>query len=161
MGWAVLLTQPNRERTVEEHARQQEFEVWFPRISPNEVLFPRYGFVNITGAWRALLSTLGVSDVLRSGPSDREDRAPVFVPSHTPDGNGIEDLRARERNGFIILPPRQRFAQGEPVHVDEGLFVGWSGLYDGMPQEGRAAVLLAAMGQWTRVELNDEALSPA
>ena len=47
LGWAVLLTQPNRWRTAQEHAAQQGFDTWFPRTSETELLFPRYGFVRI------------------------------------------------------------------------------------------------------------------
>jgi transcriptional antiterminator RfaH len=157
MGWAVLLTQPNRERTAEEHARDQGFEVWFPRVSKNELLFPRYGFVNVIKEWYALLGTRGVSDVLRSG------ERPMYVPETSRDPNQITmaSLRVRERGGFVVLPPRHRFAPGEPVRVDEGPFYGEQGMYQGMPREGRAEVLLSMLGRVVPVTLDEAALIAA
>jgi len=154
LGWGVLLTQPNRWRTAQEHAAQQGFDTWFPRTSKTELLFPRYGFVRIVAQWLALLATRGVSDVLRSGDE------PMYVPEAGE--RGMAALRARERGGVIVLPPRQRFASGEPVRVDaDGLYFGALALYEGMPQEGRARVLLSMLGKPTRLDLDDEALSPA
>src|ERR1700685_1046896 len=100
-----MQTQPNRERTATEHAQDQGHEVWVPRVKNSrtlrlEPLFPRYVFVQITGAWHHLLSTIGVSNVLRNGDG------PAFMPE---EGElGWTALRARERNSLIVLPPRRR-----------------------------------------------------
>ena len=162
MGCAVVLTQPNRERLAAERVGLLGFDVWLPVTDVvrygrhfREPLFPRYMFVWITGAWHALLGTVGVANVLRNGDY------PAFVPDHTSAGTGILDLRARERGGVIVLPPSERFLPGEGVHVDEGLFAGQCGLYDGMTGPARCRVLFEAMGQCIPVELREADLSAA
>src|ERR1700681_1819578 len=116
-----MMTHPGREATAEHHARRQGFEVWFPRTAPSEFLFPRYGFVNVLGPWRALLSTIGVADVLRNGDE------PSFVPQAE-----YAALRVRERAGLVVLPPRQRFVPGERVRVEHGRFAGLVAVFENM-----------------------------
>jgi transcription antitermination factor NusG len=164
LRWAVLLTQPNRERTAEREVCAQGYGHWFPRVSPTEMLFPRYGFVQIepqdVGAWRPLLSTRGVSDLLReaglrpmvlpeSGPGSLEPiRARSKIVDYTDDGEPIE---------YVVLPPR--YIAGDRVLVEGGLYDGVEALYEGMPRRGRAAVLLSMLGASVPFELDERRLS--
>ena len=162
MGCAVVLTLPNRERTTAERISHLGFETWLPLINVTragrvccEPLFPRYLFVWIVDAWRAVKNTVGVVDVLRNG------EFPGFVPDHTPQRTGILDLRARERNGVIVLESKQRFVSGERVRVETGVMSGQTGLFWGMTGAERCRVLFDMMGQLAPVEVNEVALSAA
>jgi transcriptional antiterminator RfaH len=63
----------------------------------------------------------------------------------------IEGLKARERNGVIILPPHHRraaadFAVGDRLRVTSGPFTGLIGLYQGQRGADRVAMLLRWLG---------------
>lgn len=146
MSWAVLQTQPNREVTAVEHATRAGFECWLPRTRQGP-LFSRYAFVVITEFWQRLLSTKGVSDVLRSGSH------PAVVPN-----SQMEALRGMERGGLIVLPPRLNV--GDDVRVRRGTFANEVGLYDGMSRQGRVHVLLSMLGRSVRIELDENNVCP-
>jgi hypothetical protein len=61
----------------------------------------------------------------------------------------IADLRSRERNGLVELPPTG-FHRGDTVRISRGFFVGQLAVFDGMRPHERVAVLLQLLG---RVEL--------
>lgn len=143
MSWAVIMTHPNRERVADENIRRQGFETWLPRTADG-VLFPRYLFVSIIDVWHTLLSTIGVSAVLRNGEQ------PAYVRE-----DQWRELRARESKGFVVLP-KHGFERGQTVRIDEGMFFGEQGLYDGMVGEQRAWVLLRALG---RIQISERYLS--
>ena len=147
MPWAVCVTQPNRESVALRHATRQGFECWLPRLSHSEVLFPRYVFVQIVSAWRNLLSTIGITDVLRNGD------APSFVRT-----DEMTRLMAREHNGVILLP-RDRFLPGELVHVNRGPLAGFDVIYQGMARRDRCRVLHDMLGCKTEIEIAENVLS--
>ena len=71
-------------------------------------------------------------------------------PAKVPD-QVIADLKKRERNGAIELPPPPPdFQRGDQVRITRGLFAGQLALFDGMRGHERVAVLLQLLG---RVEL--------
>ena len=72
--------------------------------------------------------------------------------------NEIAALRAREdANGFVVLPPPERFRRGQMVRIeaergrDAGAFNFFTGLYDGMDEQQRECVLLNMLGRKVRV----------
>jgi transcription antitermination factor NusG len=77
-------------------------------------------------------------------------------PAHVRDGV-IEDLRSRERNGLVQLPPAPKpvapFAAGDELRVRVGPFTGLHGLYAGMAPRERIFVLLRMLGSERTVEL--------
>jgi transcription antitermination factor NusG len=137
------MTHPQRERVADENIRRQGFETWLPRTADGP-LFPRYLFVSIIDVWHVLLNTIGVSAVLRNGEQ------PAYVRE-----DQWRELRARELKGVVVLPKRG-FDHGQSVRIDDGIFFGEQGLYDGMPSEGRAWVLLRALG---RIQIAEKHLS--
>lgn len=163
--WYVVETHPHAEEKAVAHLRRQGFEIYLPRYLKRRrharrvqtvaaPLFPRYLFVALDTAvqrWRAIKSTVGVARFLCHGDE------PV------PLGEGIvDDLRRREdEKGFVRLETRARFRAGEPVRILDGVFGGCLGLFEGMTDSERVAVLLDLLGRKIRIVLDAEALASA
>lgn len=124
--WGVVNTHPHREREAAFNLERQSFAVYLPRFArivrharrTSEVerpLFAGYMFVGIDPgrtAWRPIASTVGVRGIVRFG------ERPALV-----DDGFIAALRARERDGLIVLPDRP-YEPGESVRVVGGPFAG-------------------------------------
>ena len=102
-------------------------------------LFPGYAFVLIELQWHAARWSPGIVRLVLDG--DRPARVPDKV---------IAELRGRERNGLVELPPLPGFRRGDAVRITRGLFYGQLAVFDGMRPHERVAVLLQLLG---RVEL--------
>ena len=117
-------------------------------------LFPRYLFVEIDMAiqrWRSIYSTIGVSQLVCAGD------IPALVPRHA-----VAMLKDREdAAGFIQLDRQPLFRVGDKIRVLDGVFSDCLGLYDGMPDCDRVAVLLDLLGRKVRVLLGAEAVAAA
>ncbi len=146
--WFVVATKSRREGWAAENVERQGAEVYLPRISSVEVLFPSYLFVRTTnGTWRFLQGTYGVSSVIMVG-----EHPAALTPT------AIEEIRALEDDdGFVLLPDwvggRRSLRPGESVEVVEGPFMGAVGLYQGQRPNERASALLNMLGRQTSVEL--------
>ena len=158
-GWYVVQTQPNAESRAVVHLTRQGFETYLPRYLKRRrharrvenvmaSLFPGYLFVAIDQAaqrWRAIQSTVGVSRLVCNGDE------PASVAKSVIDG-----LRAREGTaGLIELAPPPRFAPGAQVRIVDGVFAACLGLYEGMTDRDRVAVLLDLLGRKVRVLVDD------
>ena len=163
--WYVVQTHIHSEAKAASHLIRQGFSIYLPRYLKRRrharkietvtmPLFPRYLFVTIdraTQGWRAIQSTIGVSRLVCNGDE------PAAVPP-----NVISDLRLREdANGLIPLNVGPRFTPGDKVRVVEGLFTGCLGLFQGMTDQERVAILLDMLGRKTRVVLDGEAVTAA
>ena len=160
--WYVVQTHAHAESKAAAHLGRQGFEVYLPRYLKKRrharrvetvaaPLFPRYLFVAVdmaTQQWRSICSTVGVARLLCNG----DGPAPVV------DGV-IENLRNQEEGGFVRL--RQRFELGAQVNVLDGVFAGYLGLFDGMSDTQRVAVLLDLLGRKVRVLLYDMSIAAA
>jgi transcriptional antiterminator RfaH len=117
-------------------------------------LFPRYLFVAIdlnVQRWRSIYSTIGVSRLVCNG----DDPTPV------PDGV-VESLKQREDgSGFIKLDCRPRFRAGDKIRVLEGAFSSCLGLFEGMAERERIAILLDLLGRKVRVVLDADLVAAA
>jgi transcriptional antiterminator RfaH len=164
-GWYVVQTQPNAESKVIVHLGRQGFATYLPRYLKRRrharrvdvvaaPLFPRYLFVEIDVAihrWRSICSTIGVSRLICVG------ELPTPVP-----GNVVATLKNRENaNGLIQLERQPQFRVGDKIRVRDGIFSDCLGLYDGMPDRDRVAVLLDLLGRKVRVLLDAEAVAAA
>lgn len=163
--WFVAHTHPHAENKATTHLNRQGFEIYFPRylkrrrharrieivVAP---LFPRYLFVAIDlniQRWRSIYSTIGVSRLVCNG----DDPTPV------PDGI-LDALRQREdMNGFIKLDPRAPFRTGEKIRVLDGAFSSCLGLFEGMAERERVAILLDLLGRKVRVVLDADLVAAA
>jgi transcriptional antiterminator RfaH len=163
--WYVVQAQPHGEAKAVWHLGRQGFETYLPRYEKRRrharriemvaaPLFPRYLFVAIDMAsqrWRSINSTIGVSRLVCNG----EEPAPLAERI-------VEGLRRREDGqGFVRLEARPRFAIGEQVRIVDGIFASCLGLFDGISDNERVAVLLDMLGRKVRVVLDDLSVAAA
>jgi transcriptional antiterminator RfaH len=164
-GWYVVQTQANAEGKALTHLGRQGFATYLPRYQKRRrharrvdvvtaPLFPRYLFVEVDMAiqrWRSIYSTIGVSRLVCTGD----------VPTPVP-GRVVAMLKDREdAAGFIQLDRQPQFRVGDKIRVLDGVFSDCLGLYDGMPDRDRVAVLLELLGRKVRVLLDAEAVTAA
>ena len=81
-------------------------------------------------------------------------------PTHVPE-RIITDLRARERNGLVVLPAKLSLQRGDQVRIVRGPLVDRLAIFDGMKGSERAAVLLTMLGSEQRVELSRRDVEPS
>jgi transcriptional antiterminator RfaH len=156
--WFVAHTHPRAEGKATAHLNRQGFEVYFPRYLKRRrharrvetvaaPLFPRYLFVAVdlnVQRWRSVYSTIGVTRLVCNG----DDPTPV------PDGI-VEAFKGREdASGFIKLDLRPAFCAGDKVRVLDGAFTSCLGLFEGMAERERIAILLDLLGRKVRVVLD-------
>lgn len=163
--WYVVQTHPHSESKAGWHLGRQGFDTYLPRYGKRRrharrvetvaaPLFPRYLFVSIdmaTQRWRSIHSTIGVSRLVCNGDE----------PAVLADGV-VDGLRRRENEeGFVRLESRLRFAMGEQVRIVDGIFATCLGLFDGVSDGERVAVLLDMLGRKVRVVIDDLSVAAA
>jgi transcriptional antiterminator RfaH len=163
--WYVVQTHVHAETKAVLNLDRQGYATYLPRYLKRRrharrietvaaPLFPRYLFVAIDLAaqrWRSIQSTIGVTHLVRNGDE------PATVPHGV-----IEQLRGREdERGFITLDTRPRFARGDKIRVIDGAFDACIGLFEGMADRERVAILLDLLGRKVRVVLDGESIAAA
>ena len=163
--WFVAHTQPHAEGKATAHLNRQGFEIYFPRYLKRRrharrietvpaPLFPRYLFVAVDLAaqrWRSIYSTVGVTRLVCNGDK----------PSPVPDGV-VEALKSREdTDGFIKLDRRLPFRAGDKIRVLDGVFSSCFGLFEGLAERERIAILLDLLGRKVRVVLDADLIAAA
>ena len=163
--WHVVHTRPYAEEQAASHLMHQGYSIYLPRYLKRRrharrieivpaPLFPRYLFVAIdrmTQHWRSIQSTIGVVHLVCNG----ED------PAWVRDGV-ISGLRDREdEHGFVRLSLRPRFAAGDKIRVVDGIFGSCLGLFEGLADRERVAILLDMLGRKVRVVLDEGAIAAA
>lgn len=164
-SWFVAHTHPHAETKARAHLNRQGFEVYFPRYLKRRrharrietvaaPLFPRYLFVAVDLAaqrWRSIYSTVGVTRLVCNGDD----------PAAVPDGI-VEGLKSREdTDGFIKLDFRPPFRAGDKIRVLDGAFISCLGLFEGMAERERVAILLDLLGRKVRVVLDADLVAAA
>lgn len=164
-SWYLVHTQPNAERKALFNLERQGFASYLPRYQRRRrrarkveivlaPLFPRYLFVAIDVTkqrWRCINSTLGVSRLVCHGDT------PVIVPTQV-----IEGLQAHEgTDGSIRLQSRLCFNLGQKVRILDGAFSSCLGLYEGMSDQHRVAILLDLLGRKVRLVLDADLICAA
>jgi transcriptional antiterminator RfaH len=164
-AWYVVQTQVNAEMRAVRNLVRQGFEVYLPRYLKRRSharkiekvpvpLFPRYMFIRIdvaTQRWRSIQSTFGVSRLVLNG----SDPAPLAQQV-------ISCLREREdASGYVQLDQRPKFALGAKVRVLAGVFAESLGLFDGMADRDRIAILLDLLGRKVRVSIEADLVAAA
>jgi len=155
--WMVCTTQVGRERWAADNAAVQGFRVYYPRLlrqanNPRRFIpapvFPGYLFILWSDAWHRLLSTFGVTGLLR-----RSD-GPETITQKV-----LDQLRAREdEHGFVVLPKMQ---PGTAISIRRGAMQGVAGLYQGMAPNERCRVLLNLLGRKVQVLVDADNLEVA
>jgi transcriptional antiterminator RfaH len=163
--WYVVQTQVNCEAKAAQNLQRQGYDIYLPRYLRRrrharkvdftaKPLFPRYMFVAIdmaTQRWRAIQSTFGVSRLVCNGDD----------PALVPDGV-VSVLKAREdEKGFIKMDAKPAFAPGDRVRVLAGAFMDNAGLFCGMADHDRVAILLDMLGRKVRVLLDADMVAAA
>lgn len=149
-------TRPGREAYAAENVRRQGQEHYLPWYCPDErsavrPLFPSYLFVrprdcDIT--W--IKSTFGVAGVVTFGLEPAALRDSIVC-----------QIRKMEQDGFVVLPEKPKYAQGQPVRLREGAFAGRSGTFSHPLTHGRRVVYLSFLGGQTTVIVDEEVLEAA
>lgn len=154
--WAVVNTQPHRERIALDNLLRQEFHAYCPLIRKRVTharrsqdvlrpLFPSYLFVQIdpeVRRWRPILSTIGVRALVRCGER----------PGTVTDGF-VDSLKAREIEGAIIRPASP-YKIGQQVRVAVGAFDGLVATIIEMDERDRLVVLMDILNQSVKVKLS-------
>lgn len=163
--WYAVQTQPNAERKALFNLNRQGYEVYLPQYLRRRrharrvemvkaPLFPRYLFVaaNIaTQRWRSIHSTIGVSRLVCSGDM------PAAVPAYI-----VEQLRSREdEQGCVRLERGPMFSPGDKVRIQDGVFESCLGLFEGLSDSERVAVLLDLLGRKVRVFIDADFVTAA
>ncbi|MDA9437539.1 transcriptional regulator [Bradyrhizobium sp. CCBAU 51745] len=158
--WHVVQTQVHAEGKAAANLKQQGYEVYMPRYLRQrrharrvEVvpapLFPRYLFVGFDAAsarWRSIQSTYGVSHLVC------HNQEPAVLPDSV-----IDELRAREDDkGIVRFHQAPQYARGDKIRVIGGALGESLGLFEGMADRDRVAVLLDLLGRKVRVILDRE-----
>jgi transcriptional antiterminator RfaH len=161
----VVQTQPHSETKAVWHLERQGYATYLPRYEKRRrharrietvaaPLFPRYLFVAIDMAaqrWRSIQSTIGVSRLVCNGDD----------PAALADGV-IDGLKRRQdERGFVLLDSRPRFKPGDQVRIVDGIFASRLGLFEGLSDGERVAVLLDMLGRKVRVVLDDLSVAAA
>lgn len=164
-SWYAVQTQPNAERKAILNLNQQGYEVYLPQYLRRRrharrvemvkaPLFPRYLFVAVdvaTQRWRSIHSTIGVSRLVCSGD------VPAAVPACV-----VDQLRSREdEQGCIRLERQPMFSPGDKVRVQDGIFESCLGLFEGLSDGERVAILLDLLGRKVRVFIDADFVSAA
>lgn len=164
-AWYVVQTQVNAEAKAARNLTRQGFEIYLPRYLKRRSharkvekvaapLFPRYLFVRVDmekQRWRSIQSTVGVSCLVTNGSHP----APV---AH----EVLRILRAKEdQNGFIVMNRGPSFVLGEKIRILAGAFADVVGLFDGLGDRERVAVLLDLLGQKVRVSMDADMIAAA
>ncbi len=163
--WYVVQTHPHAEAKAVLHLRRQGYCAYLPRYRKRRrharrvdvvaaPLFPGYLFVAIDVTmqrWRSIQSTIGVSRLLCHGDE------PIAIENDV-----IDQLRSREDGkGMIELDIRSNFTRGDKLRILDGVFTACLGLYEGMTDQERVAVLLDLFGRKVRVYLDAESVAAA
>ena len=164
-SWYVVQTHPHAEAKAAAHLERQGFSVYLPRYHKRRrharriefvpaPLFPSYLFVMIdmfAQRWRSIQSTIGVSRLVRSGEEPAVLSAAI-----------IRELQSRHNDAGVVqldLPPR--FNRGDKIRIVEGAFATCVGLYEGIADRDRVAILLDLLGRKVRVVSDRDAIAAA
>jgi len=163
--WYVVQTHVHSENKAATHLLRQGYDVYLPRYLKRRrharrvenvptPLFPRYLFVGfdlMTARWRSIQSTQGVASLVCNS------NEPAVLPESV-----VAELRRREDdNGYIRLDLRPQYAPGDKVRVVDGVFSDSFGLFEGMADRDRVAILLDLLGRKVRVVLDRESVAAA
>jgi transcriptional antiterminator RfaH len=163
--WYVVQTHVHSENKAAAHLARQGYDVYLPRYLKRRrharrvdnvpaPLFPRYlfvGFDHATARWRSIQSTQGVSHLICNS------NEPALLPDSV-----ITELRRRENDsGFIRFDPQPQYAPGDKIRVVDGVFSDSFGLFKGMADRDRVAILLDLLGRKVPVVLHRESVAAA
>jgi transcriptional antiterminator RfaH len=155
--WYAVHTQTHAEAKAVGNLLRQGYRAYLPRCRVwisharrrqlvSRPLFPRYLFAGVDEPamrWRPILSTFGVSDLVRAGDRPAPVRDEI-----------VEAIRAREQDGaYDGLDPRRRLQPGDLVRITAGAFADVAGRLLELHDDDRVIVLLELLGRTVRAQL--------
>lgn len=154
--WCACRLQPQREALALHCLGLNGYETYYPRIRDRRTrfgrtielrppLFPGYSFIAIELQWHSARWAPGTLGLIMDG----------VVPARVPDGI-IAEIRARETNGLIELPPPPPLRRGVRVRILCGPFAGHLAIFADMKPRERVEILLQLLGGERRVTLAQE-----
>jgi transcriptional antiterminator RfaH len=161
--WYAVVAQPRKEMWAAENLRNQDFEVFVPRLRKSvrrgrvrrmelAPLFPRYLFVSLDlgrERWRSVRGTFGVATMIMEG--ERPQPAPRGVVEAL--------LEATDPEGTLV-PPTAGLKPGDPVRFLAGPFADRIGRLTELDDSGRVKVLLELLGAERHVTGSVDVLAP-
>jgi len=144
--WCIIQSKPKQEFCVEKNLKSLDINVYLPvymkKVKKNKIkieqlspLFGGYLFAqfNIDDSYQKVKYTRGVKSIL-----GRNEYLWTIADEK------IQDIRAHESNGLVVLKKREdRFRRGDRIVIDEGDFEGWEGIFqEELPDRERAIILL-------------------
>jgi transcriptional antiterminator RfaH len=165
ISWCAVRTKPQAEARALENLLRQGYSAYLPRARVElrharrrqivlRPLFPRYLFVGLdrsATAWRPILSTFGVSDLVRAGGEPVLMRPEIIAALQEREAAGAFDRAAR--SGLLRL--------GDFVRVTSGVFEDMIGRLVELRERDRVVVLLDLLGRAVRAELSGDAVAAA
>lgn len=163
--WYAVYTRPRAEGAALGNLLRQGYCAYLPRYrvtisharrreTVSRPLFPRYLFAGVdraSMAWRPILSTFGVSGMVRAGDE------PVPVPDSL-----VTSLQAQEAAGlFNRIATTRALRVGELIRVRAGAFQEMVGRLVELRDQDRVVVLLGWLGREVRAELESAAVEAA
>jgi len=163
--WIVAHCHANAELKAAAHLSRQGFDVYLPKYKTTRrharrvdivirPLFPRYLFVKFDAMathWRPIRSTVGVSHLLTAGEK------PLVAPAWV-----IDQLRQREDDSGLFLGlDEASFNKGDAIQITDGPLADHQGVFDGLNDTQRVAVLLDIMGRQVKTLVPLEAIRRA
>ena len=162
-SWYAVHTHPRAETTVVSHLTRQGFDAYLPLFLKRRAhsrriarvpspFFPRYLFVgmNIENiSWRAIRSTVGVSNFICAGEK------PIQVPTDV-----LKLLKSREdENGFVKLGSSSSIHPGDRVQINDGALGDLVAIVKELRGLDRVTLLLRLMGRQVSVNTSLERIS--
>lgn len=163
--WYVVQTRPHSENRAAAHLQRQGFNIYIPRYLKRRrharrvdtvaaPLFPGYLFVAIDLAaqrWRPIESTVGVARLVCNGEQ----------PAEVPPGVVASLQSGEDDRGLIQLEQMSSFRSGDKVRVLDGVFAACLGLFQGVTDGQRVAILLDMLGRKVRIVLDANTVEAA
>jgi transcriptional antiterminator RfaH len=150
--WTVAVAMSQREDLVTEHLKREGFETYVPKVREEKraaPLFPGYLMVRVVVRWYPIRWCPGVLKLLMAGDT----------PAKLADAI-VDEIKGRERGGFVKLPKAATLQEGQSVRVTTGMFAGRTAIYQGMNGSQRERILLDLLGQSVSVTMPKGSIEP-
>ena len=159
MYWCCAQVEPRRERLAWHCLSLAGYKVYQPllreqrrshhgrKIIATPALFPGYLFIWVVRGWWDARWSPGVIRLIMDG----------VLPARVPDVV-INEIKSRERNGFVVLPRPRGLVPGMRVRVIGGPLQNQIGSLGALRPHERVLVLLQLLGGQQRVELARNAI---
>jgi transcriptional antiterminator RfaH len=156
--WYAIHTKPRQEEIAAENLRNQEFEIYLPRIKQArryrhrwrdtiEPLFPRYLFIRLALGSENIApirSTRGVSKLVSfSG-----------LPATVPDPLIDALVQTADPDTGLHHPHEAHFKPGAPVTIVKGPLAGLEAIFKAHDGEERSIILLDILGKTQQLKIN-------